>query len=577
MGKARKVAYFYDPEIGNYHYSNQHPMKPHRIKMTHALILHYGLYNDLECFRPIPAEKKDLLKFHSSDYLSFLQTVTTENQDDFEEEMQSFLGGEDCPVFNNMYQYCQKYAGASIAGAVKLNQSANDIVINWSGGLHHAKKSEASGFCYVNDIVLAILELLKYHNRVLYVDIDIHHGDGVEEAFLTTNRVMTVSFHKYGDNFFPGTGDLDSIGKREGKYYAMNVPLKDGIDDQSYAALFKPVMSKLIEVYQPQAVVFQSGADSLAGDKLGAFNLSMRGHADCLQFIKSFELPMLVLGGGGYRISNVSRCWAYETGVILGKDKQMEDELPPHAYTNNYGPDFRLHIPVRTGKENLNSPERIAKLRNELLQNISRMEAAPSVPFHERAPDLMTEEDLQSNQLEAEESVNRLQAAHWQLPRDLKESGPAGKADRADLAFGVSTGRADGAGPAYGVSPGQAERANLASGGPPERAGVPFSTAAERAQKGESSYGLQDASAYAQAARQDLDSSRSNQAAAGQEEVRVPRALAKDTWAATHDGVQPSLNTNQQSLQPSGALVSPRNQESSSLMKDFDPGVNHKP
>ncbi|KAA6421042.1 MAG: histone deacetylase 1 [Trebouxia sp. A1-2] len=432
MGKARKqrsatrnipisqsalhsaqVAYFYDPEIGNYHYSNQHPMKPHRIKMTHALILHYGLYNDLECFRPIPAEKKDLLKFHSSDYLSFLQTVTTENQDDFEEEMQSFLGGEDCPVFNNMYQYCQKYAGASIAGAVKLNQSANDIVINWSGGLHHAKKSEASGFCYVNDIVLAILELLKYHNRVLYVDIDIHHGDGVEEAFLTTNRVMTVSFHKYGDNFFPGTGDLDSIGKRDGKYYAMNVPLKDGIDDQSYAALFKPVMSKLIEVYQPQAVVFQSGADSLAGDKLGAFNLSMRGHADCLHFIKSFGLPMLVLGGGGYRISNVSRCWAYETGVILGKgelshlrlvitkqrissplthtptikicassytsydflcivDTQMEDELPPHAYTNNYGPDFRLHIPVRTGKENLNSPERIAKLRNELLQNISK-------------------------------------------------------------------------------------------------------------------------------------------------------------------------------------------------------------
>ncbi len=146
------------------------------------------------------------------------------------------------------------------------------------------------------------------------------------------------------------------------------------------------------------------------------------------------------------------------------------------------------------------------------------MEAAPSVPFHERAPDLMTEEDLQSNQLEAEESVNRLQAAHWQLPRDSKESLPTGKADRADLAFGVPTGRAVRAGPAYGVSPGQAERANLASGTPAERAGVPFSTSAERAnlasgipteragvpfstlaeraQKGETSYGLQDASAY---------------------------------------------------------------------------------
>jgi len=94
-----------------------------------------------------------------------------------------------------------------LAGAVKLNKQQADVAINWAGGLHHAKKSEASGFCYVNDIVLAILELLKYHQRVLYVDIDIHHGDGVEEAFYTTDRVMTVSFHKYGE-YFPGTGDL---------------------------------------------------------------------------------------------------------------------------------------------------------------------------------------------------------------------------------------------------------------------------------------------------------------------------------------------------------------------------------
>lgn len=105
--------------------------------------------------------------------------------------------------------------------------------MNWAGGLHHAKKSEASGFCYVNDIVLAILELLKYHQRVLYIDIDIHHGDGVEEAFYTTDRVMTVSFHKYGE-YFPGTGDLRDIGAGRGKYYSLNFPLRDGIDDQCY-------------------------------------------------------------------------------------------------------------------------------------------------------------------------------------------------------------------------------------------------------------------------------------------------------------------------------------------------------
>ena len=107
-----------------------------------------------------------------------------------------------------------------------------DIAINWAGGLHHAKKCEASGFCYVNDIVVGILELLKYHNRVLYIDIDVHHGDGVEEAFYTTNRVMTVSFHRYGEGFFPGTGDLMDIGCGEGKYYSLNVPLKMFVTDE---------------------------------------------------------------------------------------------------------------------------------------------------------------------------------------------------------------------------------------------------------------------------------------------------------------------------------------------------------
>ena len=119
--------------------------------------------------------------------------------------------GEDCPVFDGMYAFCQASSGGSIGGAVKLNRAHADVSINWAGGLHHAKKCEASGFCYANDIVLAILELLKHHKRVLYIDIDIHHGDGVEEAFYTTDRVLTLSFHKFGE-YFPGTGDVKDVG-----------------------------------------------------------------------------------------------------------------------------------------------------------------------------------------------------------------------------------------------------------------------------------------------------------------------------------------------------------------------------
>ena len=116
--------------------------------------------------------------------------------------------------FPLIYYSVQRYTGASVGGALRLIHGCNDIVINWAGGLHHAKRQQASGFCYINDINLAILELLKYFPRVLYVDIDIHHGDGVEEAFLTCDRVLTVSFHKFGNEFFPGTGNINNVGRK---------------------------------------------------------------------------------------------------------------------------------------------------------------------------------------------------------------------------------------------------------------------------------------------------------------------------------------------------------------------------
>ena len=151
------------------------------------------------------------------------------------------VGENDCPWFPGIFEFSWISCGGSIDAAIKLNHKSSDICINWAGGLHHAKKQMASGFCYVNDIVLAILELLKYHQRVLYIDIDVHHGDGVEEAFYMTNRVMTVSFHRYGD-FFPGTGDIKDIGEGEGKGYAINVPLLDGLSDDHLTEIYKNVM-----------------------------------------------------------------------------------------------------------------------------------------------------------------------------------------------------------------------------------------------------------------------------------------------------------------------------------------------
>ena len=153
---------------------------------------------------------------------------------------------------------------------------------NKAGGLHHAKKKESSGFCYVNDIVIAVLVLLKYFQRVLYIDIDVHHGDGVEEAFYCTNRVMTVSFHQYGDDFFPGSGNIDSVGQGLGHNYAINIPLKPGMNDECYNPLFRNVIDRVMEHYQPSVIVLQCGADSIVNDKLGMFNLSSIGHGEAV-------------------------------------------------------------------------------------------------------------------------------------------------------------------------------------------------------------------------------------------------------------------------------------------------------
>lgn len=389
-GVKRKVSYFYDPEVGNYYYGQGHPMKPHRIRMTHALLAHYGLLQHMQVLKPVPARDRDLCRFHADDYVSFLRGITPEAQQDQLRQLKRFNVGEDCPVFDGLYSFCQTYAGGSVGGAIKLNHGLCDIAINWAGGLHHAKKSEASGFCYVNDIVLAILELLKVHERVLYVDIDIHHGDGVEEAFYTTDRVMTVSFHKFGD-YFPGTGDIRDIGYGKGKYYSLNVPLDDGIDDESYQSLFKPIMGKVMEFFKPGAVVLQCGADSLSGDRLGCFNLSIRGHAECVKYMRSFNVPLLLVGGGGYTIRNVARCWCYETGVALGVD--IDDKMPQHEYYEYFGPDYTLHV-APSNMENKNSRPMLDEIRAKLLENLSRLQHAPSVPFQERPPEAeLPEED----------------------------------------------------------------------------------------------------------------------------------------------------------------------------------------
>lgn len=316
-----RVVYIYDDTSSDINFSSSsmfpHSMKPYRVMATHELIEYLGLLKHVRLLPPPSLSLDALRAFHSEEYLANLALHNTESWM-WHPDISRVQFSADCPPVEGIVEHSLSVAAGSIMGAVLLNAGEADVAIHWGGGMHHARCGECAGFCYVNDIALAILELLKVHHRVLYIDIDVHHGDGVEEAFLSTNRVFTLSLHRFGDSFFPGTGSPHDVGVGDGRWFSMNVPLWEGIVDFQYGIVFRHALSTIMKLYQPEAIVMQCGADSITGDRVGVFNLSSRGHAFCVEQVRNLGLPTLFVGGGGYTVKNVARLWAYETSVICG-------------------------------------------------------------------------------------------------------------------------------------------------------------------------------------------------------------------------------------------------------------------
>lgn len=316
-----------------------------RGQLVFSLISAYGLLGYLRVVGSKVATRKELQEFHSQSYLEFLHANQIGCHDDDDEVMKTaeeFGLRFDCPLFEGVYDYAASVAGASLEAASRLVSGEAAVAINWSGGWHHGRKDEAVGFCYVNDIVLAILRLLEHFRRVLYVDVDIHHGDGVEDAFSHSSRVLTLSFHKHDAGFFPGTGSVESIGKGRGRGYAVNVPLKDGLRDATFQPLFSTVASEVKGRFRPDVVVMQCGADMLAGDPVGSFSLTLQGYGNCVGTVLSWRLPVLLLGGGGYHFPNTARLWTHLTSLAVATT--LSSEIPDHDELDQYGPSFELCV-----------------------------------------------------------------------------------------------------------------------------------------------------------------------------------------------------------------------------------------
>ena len=321
-----KTAFIYTNAYLDYDYGPTHPLRIIRLKLTYDLIKAYELL-DLPSVQFIPtikAEEKDLAAFHSEEYLEILKQA---NEGHLTRSAYYFgLGPGDNPIFPGLYNFSLLLAGATLQAVDFVADEKGEIAFNMAGGLHHAMRSRASGFCYINDPVIGIMRLLSRGKRVAYIDIDAHHGDGVQKAFYETNQVLTISLHESGSTLFPGTGFEYEIGKGEGEGYSVNLPFPHDTNDGVYIWAFEEVVPELIHAFQPDVVVTQLGVDTFYDDPLTNLHLSILGYEKVLKRIKDLAPRWVALGGGGYNISNVARAWTLAWAVMNGIE--LKEDLP---------------------------------------------------------------------------------------------------------------------------------------------------------------------------------------------------------------------------------------------------------
>jgi acetoin utilization protein AcuC len=333
-------AFIYSEEFSKFEYSSSHPFKPGRAKLTLDLCRRYGLV-DWPWIRILPPQATDfqtLAEFHDETYLKVLRAIDSDavarelwpdllSKEDLKGEprlLKYGLGTEDNPVFSGVYDFSLLTAGATLLGARKIASGEIQVAFNPVGGFHHAGRDHAEGFCYVNDIAVAVIQLLKQGLRVAVVDIDAHHGNGVQDAFYGDNRVLVISFHQNGKDIYPWSGFENEIGEGRGKGFTVNVPLPAGTDDEIFERAFEEMVPPLLGAFKPDIVIGELGADTHLADPLSDLNLTNLGYSRVVEKLAEMSPRLLALGGGGYDLYKTARNWTLAWAVLNGLEPRDE-------------------------------------------------------------------------------------------------------------------------------------------------------------------------------------------------------------------------------------------------------------
>lgn len=357
-----QTAFIYTDRYFDYGYGSTHPLKIERLRLTYDLCRSYGLFDlrDARLVETEPASENDIFHFHDRDYVDVLKKASRREGAEY---FTCGIGPGDNPAFAGVWEWSMLHTGGSLQCARMVSEGEVSIAFNIAGGLHHAGPRSASGFCYVNDPVLTILYLLDRGYRVLYLDIDAHHGDGVQEAFYEDPRVLTVSFHQEGRTLFPGTGSVGETGEGNGSGYCVNVPMLPGTDDAVFWEGFNAVVPRLTEHFKSDVIVSQLGVDSFWTDPLASLELTTNGFTKVVSYLKSAAKRWVALGGGGYNITNVARSWTLAWAIMNGI------ELPEGLPDSMMGPMKRAGY---DGKA-INDPEHKSRRRDLCAQYMSEV------------------------------------------------------------------------------------------------------------------------------------------------------------------------------------------------------------
>jgi len=287
---------------------------------------------------PKPIDPELLSLFHDEEYLGLLKDASAGKVT--LDMLSHGIGSEDNPIVAGIYEWSLMTAGATYMGMRFILEGEADVAFNPLGGFHHARRDYAEGFCYINDVAVAITEAIQGGRKVAFIDIDAHHCNGVQDAFYEDDRALVVSLHETGETLYPGTGRVDEIGIGNGVGYNINIPLAEGTDDEVYIYAFQEVVPPIIRAFQPDFVVAEIGADTLRSDPLAHLMLTNNGYQEVIKVIKRFSQPILALGGGGYDIYRTARCWTLAWSIL--NEVQPQDEFVGAVGGMMFGPEMEV-------------------------------------------------------------------------------------------------------------------------------------------------------------------------------------------------------------------------------------------